>query len=254
MSGLIELQKYWDGYVRSLQVRGSDWGSKQFFQQIKEEHDRAYAYSNAILNIPAQKGKCVLEVGCGIGIDALELAKHGAAVTYVSPSPKSLELTAKYFAYHELHSRLLLGEAENLSFAANTFDVVIARGVLMFTLNSKIAADEIFRVLKPGGRVYAHLHNKYSWYVFLSKLSKTDMISEKGDPQISTLHSVRDVDEIFCRFTVRNVELDRLPLRTNRPGHIARLYNSLFIPFTKLIPKRFIQYFGYYIIVDAVKP
>lgn len=249
-----KIQEYWDKYATSIQFNGIEWGSPEFFQRVKEDHDKAYAFSNEILNIPAHKGKSVLEICCGIGLDALELAKTGARVTFISPSPKCIELTRKYFTYHDLDATLEVVNAADLSFQANSFDVVIARGILMFTSHPNRLVEEILRILKPGGELYAHLHNRYSWYVILAKISRTNLVYETEDPPVSNLHTVYEAKQVFKDFSSINIFLDRLPSKTSkRSGVLTKLYNSTFVPLVKLIPNPIIRYSGYYIIIKAIK-
>lgn len=253
MKGQVQLQEYWDRYALGIRADGAEWGSREFFQQVKIDHDQAYGYTNQILNIPVHRGKSVLEICCGIGIDSLELAKHGAEVTFVSPSPKINELTGKYFSYHKQNVTLQVEDAEHLPFPSNSFDVVIARGILMFTPHPERAMNEIHRVLKPNGEVYAHLHNKYSWYALLAKFSLTNFVDAAGDPPIHRLHSRKDVDQLFVRFPSRQVFFGRFPSKTKRKGPLAQLYNRLFIPLTTALPPVLMRRLGYYIIVHAVK-
>jgi ubiquinone/menaquinone biosynthesis C-methylase UbiE len=254
MEQVHEISTFWDSYARHLTVAGTQWGSRQFFEGVKRNHDRAYAYSNHILDIPAQRGKSILEVCCGIGIDALELAKHGAQVTFISPSRGCIDLTRKYFSYHAVEAVVEVGNTEELHFEANIFDVVIARGILMFTPNPGKMVNEIFRVLRPRGEVYAHLHNRYSWYVLLGKLSRTNLVAEVGNPPVAKLHSVAQAREMFKRFSAVHVFLDRYPSKTNgRSGVVAKLYNIGFVPLANMIPPRILRPFGYYIIIKATK-
>jgi 2-polyprenyl-3-methyl-5-hydroxy-6-metoxy-1,4-benzoquinol methylase len=249
-----EIQAYWDEYALYSQIRGAEWGSRDFFQRIKDDHDKAYGYSNEILNIPSHKGKSILEICCGIGLDTLELAKYGANITFMSPSPKLIELTEKYFTYHGLDANLDIGNAEELPYPANILDVVIARGILMYMPNPRRVLDEIYRVLKPEGEIYAHMHNKYSWYVFLAKLSGSNLVHEKKDPPIHWHNSIRETRMMFKKFSSVKISMGRFPLqRTKRIGMFARLYNDGLIPFTKIIPKRILRPFGYYIIIKATK-
>jgi ubiquinone/menaquinone biosynthesis C-methylase UbiE len=254
MEQLHQIAAFWDSYARHLDVAGTQWGSRQFFDGVKRDHDKAYAYSNKILNIPAHRGKSILEVCCGIGVDALELARHGAQVTFISPSPRCIDLTRKYFGYRDVGAVVEVGNTEELHFEANTFDVVIARGILMFTPDPQKMVNEIFRVLKPRGEVYAHLHNRYSWYLLLAKLSGTNLVHEAKDPPIHKLHSIQEAKRMFAKFSSVKVFLDRFPLKTmKRSGIFVRVYNDVFVPLTQLIPKLIMKPFGYYIIVKATK-
>ena len=254
MTALTELSEYWDGYAERLHVDDAEWGSREFFRKVKDGHDKAFAFSNRLADFRAQRGKSVLSICCGVGIDALEFARFGAEVTFVSPSPKINELTRTYFAYHDLNATFELCAAEQLPFEARRFDVVDARSILMYTPSPEAVVAEIHRVLKPQGFVVAHLYNRYSWYAILAKLSGTHLIQEAGDPPFRRLHTVIKARRLFRDYSSVDVCLDRFPTRTTgRSGIAAILYNTLFIPLTAAIPKAMIRPLGFYIIIKSIK-
>ena len=102
---------------------------------------------------PIPKSSSVLEVGCGTGITACYLAQNGLEVTGLDVRPDML-VKAKQRA-NELGVKVHyeLGDVQCLPFDANTFDVVLAESVSIFT-NTRIALSEYFRVLSPGGTLY----------------------------------------------------------------------------------------------------
>lgn len=106
-----------------------------------------------------EPGQWVLDIGCGAGFDVFVAARlagpRGRAVgiditlRMVEKAQEHLSrLDLKQAAFHR-------GDAEALPFPDQDFDVVISNGVLNLTLDKAKAAGEIFRVLKPGGRLMA---------------------------------------------------------------------------------------------------
>lgn len=256
MDKIKAVQEYWDEYTTSIQSQFTDkvLGSREYFKEIKSHHDKAYALSNQILNLPGLKGKSVLEIGCGIGLDALEYAKHGAQVTAIDLSPVCINLAKRYFSYNNLNGNIEIGNAEQMRYEDSLFDVVVARQVLMFTPDTQKTVDEMFRVLKPGGKAIALLHNKYSWYALLGKITGTNLVAETKDPPVNKLHSIWEVKEMFNKFSSKDIYLDRFPSKTNRrTGIFAQLYNYLFIPFSEIIPRAIMRPFGWYITIKAIK-
>ncbi|MHA2320005.1 MAG: class I SAM-dependent methyltransferase, partial [Candidatus Hodarchaeales archaeon] len=240
-------------YIQS-QFTDRKLGSREYFQEIKIHHDKAYALCNQILNLPSLNGKSVLEIGCGIGLDALAYAKHGAHVTAIDLSHVCIDLANRYFADNKMRGVIEIGNAERLTYDSNSFDVVVARQVLMFTPNTQKAVDEMYRVLKPGGTAVVLLHNKYSWYALLGKITGTNLIAETKDPPVNNLHSTKEVKKIFQKFSQMNIFFDRFPYKTNRrTGTFIKLYNYIIVPFSKILPKAIMQTFGWYIIIKAIK-
>jgi len=116
-------------------------------------------------------GKRVLEVGCGTGGHSALFARHGARVTAVDLTPSRVEATAAKFALLGTDAdgcRALQADAEALPFADAAFDIVYSNGVLHHTNDTGKALDEVYRVLKPGGRAVIMLYCKSSWHYWIN--------------------------------------------------------------------------------------
>jgi SAM-dependent methyltransferase len=99
----------------------------------------------------------VLDVGCGVGTTAIEIARrHGANVTAVDISALMLERARVNANAAGVADQVTVEEGNilSLSFPDDSFDVVIAEAVTMF-VDRQLAAWELARVCKPGGRVLA---------------------------------------------------------------------------------------------------
>lgn len=109
-------------------------------------------------------GRRVLEVGCGDGALALELARQGAVVTGVDASEQMLEAARQRARDAGVEVRFQLGAAEALPFPPDQFDLVVAQTILCFVKDGSPAFTEIARVLRPGGRlVIGELGRWSSW-------------------------------------------------------------------------------------------
>ena len=94
-----------------------------------------------------------LDVGCGTGFLSLELAGRGHRVTGIDFAPQMLAEARKKAAAQGLAVRFEEGDAEQLPFAAGSFDLVMTRHVLWTLPHPEQAIDEWIRVLRPGGRL-----------------------------------------------------------------------------------------------------
>jgi ubiquinone/menaquinone biosynthesis C-methylase UbiE len=257
MATLKDVQQYWDEYPCGIQVSDKEFGSREFFEEIKKKFDRtyaAYAHSEQLLRFRDWKGKSVLEIGCGIGIDAAEFARHGAQVTALDLSPKNIELAKKYFAYNNLEGTLLVGNAEEMCFDDNAFDAVVAIGVFIYTPNTQKAIDEVLRVVKPGGKVICMFWNRISWYPLLVRLSGKNFDHEEKDAPLIQLYSVSEIKRMFEKFARVEIEMDRFPTKTiKRSGILAQVYNYSLVPLCQVVPRAIVKPFGFHIIVKAVK-
>ncbi len=105
-----------------------------------------------------QPGEQVLDVGCGTGTLALEVARHvGRAghVAGVDPSTVQIARARSKAARRKLPIEFQIGVIEQLPFPDQTFDVVFSTLMMHHLPNSlkRQGLAEIARVLKPGGRL-----------------------------------------------------------------------------------------------------
>ena len=96
-------------------------------------------------------GMRVLDVACGTGNQSIPAARAGASVTGVDIAPNLLEQARGRAAAERLTIRFDEGDAENLPYQAESFDVVVSMFGVMFAPRPERAAAEIVRVCRPGG-------------------------------------------------------------------------------------------------------
>jgi ubiquinone/menaquinone biosynthesis C-methylase UbiE len=103
-----------------------------------------------------QPGMRVLDVGCGLGADAFELAPlvgPDGLVTGVDFSQSLISEAVRRGADRGLHVKFEVGDAQALRFSDNSFDAVRTERMLMHVLDGSRALAEMARVLRPGGRM-----------------------------------------------------------------------------------------------------
>ena len=112
--------------------------------------DAYWLYRDAFFDevVPAP-GAATLEVGCGEGRVARDLADRGHLVTAVDASPSLVAAAAAA----DPRSEYLVAPAERLPFADGVFDLVVAYNSLMDVEDMSQAVAEAGRVMSPGGRL-----------------------------------------------------------------------------------------------------
>ena len=248
------VREYWNQYVIGIDISNKEIGSPAFFDEIEAYHQSKYNDESKLIDYRRYSGKKLLEIGCGWGSDLILFAANGANVTGIDLSESAIKLARMYFDYRQVPADLKVGNAEELQFADDEFDVVVSLGVLHHTPNTQKAIDEVYRVLKPGGEAVIMLYHKYSWYNLLCKLSRTNFEHYKEDAPIVKLYSKEEVLRMLSRFTEVEIEITRLPDKTiKRHGLLAACYNGILIPFCRAIPESIIKPFGFHINIRATK-
>src|SRR5207247_734944 len=133
--------------------------TKEWFLEAERYRHVSYApWMPETMECERHRGEQLLEIGGGMGTDLAQFALHGARVTDVDLSFGHLKLAKENFAARGLQGDFLQQDAESLVFDDNTFDVVYSNGVLHHTPNTRRVVQQIFRVLKPGGRVIVMMY------------------------------------------------------------------------------------------------
>ena len=102
------------------------------------------------------KGKYVLDVGCGVGVTPVFIAKkYGCRMVGVDISEGMVERSKARAKRERLTDRIefQVADAQNLPFGDNSFDAVITESVTAFPEDKQKAVNEYVRVTKPGGYV-----------------------------------------------------------------------------------------------------
>jgi SAM-dependent methyltransferase len=99
------------------------------------------------------RGREVLECGCGLGVLSTLLARSGARVSAFDISPGSIAVARRRAELHGVADAIefTVAAGEKLPYADDSFDVVLGKGVLHH-LDATLAAPELHRVLRSGGR------------------------------------------------------------------------------------------------------
>lgn len=104
-------------------------------------------------------GDAVLDLGCGAGFDAFVAALAvgpTGRVAGVDLSPEMLAVAERGLATTGLSTvEFRQADVEVLPFPEASFDVALSNGVLNLIPDKPAALREVFRVLKPGGRLQA---------------------------------------------------------------------------------------------------
>lgn len=154
------INKYWstsaDGYNKSVRCSLHSKREKTVWQEI-------------FIEVLGKEKLNVLDVGTGPGIAAFHLAELGHDVTGIDLSEEMLRNARDNATRLNLPVKFRQGDAENLPFADESFDVVVNRHVLWTLPNPEKAIVEWWRILKPDGKVVIVDGN---WYLNLDSSLK----------------------------------------------------------------------------------
>jgi SAM-dependent methyltransferase len=161
------VKEFWEKNPVAAAGIAAELGTAEYFRAFdamrEEDGCEPYALSEKIHGYSSARGLKVLDVGCGNGYVLFQYARNGADVTGVDLTATAVDLSRKRFALGGLPARFVEIDGEHLPFPDDHFDIVCSMGVLHHISNAQTTVDEIYRVIKPGGRLIAMLYHRYSW-------------------------------------------------------------------------------------------
>lgn len=139
---------------------------RAFFDEIERtRYEQDYMLKD-FAEFPSAGGKRVLEVGLGTGSDFIQWCRSGAEVHGRDLTTAAVRYVRERVRLENLSADAETGDAENLDFPENYFDLYYSWGVLMYPDIEKALA-EAHRVLKPGGTLKIMLYSADSIAVLL---------------------------------------------------------------------------------------
>lgn len=244
--------QYWNVHIHDLQVVSHPIGSSEFFQELERYRYNKLRYLPDFVRFDQYRGRRVLEVGCGVGIDLARFAMAGAGAVGIDLADAPIELAKTNLRLKALSGTLRVMNAEDMSFEDGSFDVVYAHGVLPYTANPDHLVAEVHRVLKPGGEALLMSYNRGSWLKWMSKLTGTAL--EHQDAPVYRMHSESEFRRLLSPFRKLEITLERFPVPTElHRGWKAALYNQLFVKGFELLPGSWVRPLGWHLLARARK-
>lgn len=161
---LNAVKEFWESHPVAATSVPFPLGTADYFQYYDRlrEANESIEFSYSLHEYKGRSSQRVLDVGCGNGYVLSRYAKEGAEVYGIDVTQTGIELCRRRFALNSLDGNFLVGSAEDLPYPSNTFDVVCSMGVLHHTPDTERAVGEVFRVLKPGGRLIVMFYHRNS--------------------------------------------------------------------------------------------
>jgi ubiquinone/menaquinone biosynthesis C-methylase UbiE len=225
------VRDFWQSHVNNEYYTGADRASDEYFDEIEERrYNYHYHLRDLFASLNGSHGR-LLEVGCGIGVDSIQLAKCGFQLTAVDLTESALQVAREFAARRNVTVDFRLGNAERLEFRDGEFDAVYSFGVLHHTPDIEKSISEVRRVLRPGGTAYVMLYHRDSLVNLVHRALRLPYESprDKSDhcPVVYTF-SRRGVRKLFRGFSHVSVHAEYPftfgfgPLGTRLPQWILR--------------------------------
>src|SRR5262249_43087432 len=172
-----------------------------------------------LLEFSKHGGETLLGLGNGLGTDWVQYARHGAEVIACCPAAEQLALIQRNFALRGLHGAFLHANPQAIPLQSASIDVVCVTNLLQDIPDPAAVIDEIYRLLKPGGKVLAVMPARFD-IDFWRRRCLPWLRARSSTHLQTTSFSARTLRQLFGRFVEAHVS--KRHLRRTEVPHLWR--------------------------------
>ena len=166
-----KVKDYWDQRPCNIRHSTKAVGTLDYFNEVEARKYFVEPHIPQFAQFERWRGKRVLEIGCGIGTDTINFARHGALVTAVDLSEKSLAIARERAKVYGMEDRIQFhqGSAEELNsmVPVEPYDLIYSFGVIHHTPHPERVLEHIRRYAHGETTVKIMVYHRRSWKVLL---------------------------------------------------------------------------------------
>jgi SAM-dependent methyltransferase len=110
-------------------------------------------------SVDARRGETILDIGCGRGIDGVEMARKGDVVIGLEPSNVMIRHASNHISQNGGCMSLVQGVGEHLPLQAQSVDKVVCKGALDHFPDPAVVMEQIALVLGAEGKAIIAIAN-----------------------------------------------------------------------------------------------
>jgi SAM-dependent methyltransferase len=182
--------------------------SASWFDELEQKrYQRHGRWLHRALEFGRHPGESVLVLGGGLGLDAVQYARTGTNVTVATGPGECLHLMRDNFARHGLPADFVSLTGPALPFGDGTFDIVAWNALYDVGAPAPARVAELFRVLKPGGKVIGLFPAYYDAALWQDRLLPLQRLfwRRPPDPTTAPKTTARELGRVFAQFAEHRV-------------------------------------------------
>ncbi len=205
------VRDYWNKRPCNIRHSLSEIGTKKYFDEVEERKYFVEPHIPHFADFEKWKGKKVLEIGCGLGTDAINFARAGAKYSAIELSDKSLELTKKRFDVFNLDGKFYQGNAEDLLSIVpiENYDLVYSFGVIHHTPNPGEVIESVKQYMGNESEFRLMMYAKNSWKNIMIESGFDQPEAQSGCP-VAYTYSQDELRELLADFEIIDMHQDHI--------------------------------------------
>ena len=250
-----DVRSFWDSRPCNIRHSSEPVGTKKYFDEVEARKYFVEPHLPGFAKFKSWKGKRVLEIGCGIGTDAVNFAREGAIYTGVELSKESLILAKQRFETFGLVGNFLEGNAEEIDnlLEGQKYDLIYSFGVLHHTPSLSRALKGIRALSGPDTVFKLMVYAEDSWKNAMIKAGLDQPEAQYGCPIANTYTRSQISEELMTQgFKTTSITQDHIfPYKVEE----YKKYEYIKEPWFEAMPDKEFRaletQLGWHLLVDA---
>lgn len=251
---LENIKNYWNARPCNVRHSKKEIGTKEYFDEVEQRRYYNEPHNYEFAEFHRWKNLRVLEIGCGIGTDAVNFARADAHYTGLDISEVSIELARKRFEVYNLPGRFIACNAESIDSVLDPnekFDLIYSFGVIHHSPDPVAIINNLPKYMNSGSTAKVMLYAKDSWKNILIRGGLEQPEAQANCPQALT-YTVDEVKSMFSAFSQVDVTQDFI-FKYNTAHYINKEY--VVEPWFEAMPpemfKLLEKHLGWHLLINA---
>jgi SAM-dependent methyltransferase len=251
---LENIKTYWNNRPCNVRHSNHPVGTIEYFDEVERRRYFNEPHNYEFAEFSRWNGCKVLEIGCGIGTDAVNFARAGADYTGIDISGESIALAKRRFDVYSLRGKFIECNAESIDSVLNSdekYDLIYSYGVIHHSPNPSAIIDNLPKYMNIGSTAKVMLYAKNSWKNILINGGLEQPEAQSNCPQVIT-YTIDEAKALFNKMTTVDVTQDFI-FKYNTEKYIKKEY--VVEPWFKAMPvemfKLFEKHLGWHLLINA---
>lgn len=211
MADIDSVQKFWDNRPCNIKHSNAKFGSKTYFDEVEQRKYFVEPHIPGFAEFEKWKDKKVLEIGCGIGTDAVNFARAGVKYVGIELSEKSLDIAIQRFILFNLEGTFYHGNAEDLIsiVPVQEYDLIYSFGVIHHTPHPEKIISSVKSYMGKDSEFRLMLYAKNSWKAMMIEAGLEQPEAQKGCP-VAYMYTEKEIRKLLKDYNILDIHQDHI--------------------------------------------